>query len=79
MMTIIEKITNPTTIWSPATNSPKLFTTPPAAHMPGEAACVSTSRVVAMFKTSRASVVAKSTDGKTLNSSGVAHRSSSTR
>ena len=61
----------PTTILSPATNSPKLFTTPPAASMPCVRRCVRIKRVVATFSTSRPSVVASSSEGKMLNSSGV--------
>ena len=44
---------------------------PPAA--PSVPACVRISRVVATFSTSRASVVASSSEGKMLNSSGVPH------
>lgn len=65
------KMINPTTILSPATNSPKLRMTPPAANMPADSARVRISRVVATLSTSRKSVVAKSSDGKMLNSSGV--------
>ncbi len=55
----------------PATNSPKLLITPPAAFIPSDAARVRIRRVEATFNTKRASVVANNSDGKILNSSGV--------
>ena len=66
----------PTTILSvpvdpPVTNSPKVFTTPPAANSPSAAARVRINRVVATLSTRRKSVVASNKEGKMLNSSGV--------
>ena len=74
--TMIEKMIRPTTILSapvapPVTNSPKVRTTPPAASRPSLPARVRINRVVATFNTRRNSVVASSSEGKMLNSSGV--------
>ena len=65
IMTMITKMMMPTTSWSPATNSPNA-----CDHAAGRVAarrspaCVRISRVVATLSTSRASVVASSSDGK---------------
>ena len=56
---------------SPVTNSPNALMTSPAASILSLPPCVRISRVVATFSTSRTSVVASSSDGKTVNSSGV--------
>ncbi len=76
MMTMMAKMIRPTTILSvpvdpPVTNSPKVFTTPPAASSPSAAARVRIKRVVATLSTRRKSVVASRSEGKMLNSSGV--------
>ena len=70
--TMITKIIRPTTILpSPATKSENAVITPPAACSRSVPARVRINRVVATFSTNRASVVAKSSEGKMLNSSGV--------
>ena len=69
--TMMTKMIIPTRIWSPATNSPKRWITPPAALIPSSWAPVRINRVVATFKTKRAKVVASRSEGKILNSSGV--------
>jgi len=69
--TMITKMISPTTMSSPATNSPNVLITSPAASRPAVSARVRISRVVATLSTSRKSVVASSSEGKMLNSSGV--------
>ena len=76
MMTMIAKMIKPTTILPlpaapPVTNSPNVFTTPPAANSPSDPPLVRINRVVATFSTRRNRVVANSSEGKMLNSSGV--------
>ena len=69
--TMMIKMIKPTTILpSPATKSAKAVITPPAASSLSVAARVRIKRVVATLSTSRASVVANSSVGKMLNSSG---------
>ena len=69
--TRIENRITPTITWSPATNSPNARMTPPAASSRSSPPRVSTSRVVATFKTSRVNVVVSRIVGNALNSCGV--------
>ena len=76
MITMMAKMIKPTTILPfpaapPVTNSPNVFTTPPAAVSPSDPPLVRINRVVATFSTRRNRVVANSSEGKMLNSSGV--------
>ena len=69
----IEKMITPTKSESPATNEPKALMTLPATPMASSGLCASAvriRRVEAMLSTRRSSVVASSSEGNTLNSSG---------
>ncbi len=69
--TMIAKMMMPTTMLPRATKSPNVLITSPAASGPSVSARVRINRVVATFNTRRNNVVARSSEGKMLNSSGV--------